>query len=230
MVLMPLIDGQTDPTIATYAKEGECSFRIASQRDSAGEAEAAVNEMIEKVDELIGKYIYSYDDEDLKEVVVHELTDKNLTLTSAESATGGMFAASITDVSGASSVLKQSYVVYSNEAKESVLGVSAETIEKYSVVSAEVAMEMARGALAKSGADISVSVTGYAGPEADPGRENGEAYIGYAYKDSYGSVPILTKRSDRKWNRHYFTLNMLRTVYNIINENEEFKKRYDFVG
>ena len=101
MDLMPLIDGQTDPTIATYAKEGECTLRIASQRDTIEEAKAAVDEMTGKVNELIGEYIYSYDDEELEEVVVRLLKEKHLRITSAESATAGMFASSLAEVPGA---------------------------------------------------------------------------------------------------------------------------------
>ena len=66
--LLPLIDEQTDPTIATYAKEGECTLRVASQRDTPEEAKEAVEEMLSKIDEIVGRYIYSYDDEELNEV------------------------------------------------------------------------------------------------------------------------------------------------------------------
>ena len=98
MLLMPLIDGQTDPTIATYAKEGECTLRVASQRDSEEEASAAVDEMTERVRKLAGEYIYSLENEELNEVVVRILKEKGLTIASSESCTGGMFAAAITDV------------------------------------------------------------------------------------------------------------------------------------
>jgi nicotinamide-nucleotide amidase len=215
-LLMPLIDCQTDPTIATYAKEGECTLRVASQRDTAEEAEAAVNEMTERITGLAGEYIYSYDDEDLNEVVVRILREKGLHITSAESCTGGLFASAITDVAGASNVLASAYVTYSNESKSSELGVPPEVIDSFGVVSSETAEAMARGALARSGADIAVSVTGYAGPEADPGHEAGEAYIGYATKDTCGHYSIRTSRDDRKWNRRYITLRMLRAVYLLI--------------
>lgn len=214
--LLPLINGQTDPTIATYAKEGECTLRVASQRDTLEEAEAAVNEMISKVNELVGDYIYSYDNEELNEVVVRKLKEKNLTIAAAESCTGGLFAASITDVAGASSVMKYSYVTYSCEAKTDMVGVPPEMIEEFGVVSAEVAESMASGARKASGADIGIAITGYAGPEADPGRSPGEAYIGYSFGDKTGSVQVLTSRPFRKWNRNYFRLRMLRTVYQLI--------------
>ncbi|MBQ6582744.1 MAG: CinA family nicotinamide mononucleotide deamidase-related protein, partial [Mogibacterium sp.] len=216
MKLMPLIDGQTDPTIATYAKEAECSFRIASRRDTLEEARNAVNEMLEKVFPLVGEYIYSCDDEELNEVVVRKLKERGLTLSSAESCTAGLFAASITDVPGASKVYTRGYVTYDAAAKISMVGVRPETIGKYSVVSRETAREMAVGAMTQAGADLAVSVTGYAGPEADEGRSVGEAWIGYAYRDVSGAVQILTGWNDRRWNRNFFRLRMLRAVNEIL--------------
>ena len=216
MLLMPLIDGQTDPTIATYAKEGECTLRVASQRDSEEEASAAVDEMTERVRKLAGEYIYSLENEELNEVVVRILKEKGLTIASSESCTGGMFAAAITDVAGASDVISSSYVTYSNESKIKELGVPAETIERFGVVSKETAEAMAAGTKKRSGADIAVSITGFAGPESDPGYEAGEAYIGYAVGDIKGHIEIHTSRNFRTWNRRYFTLMMLRAVYMLI--------------
>lgn len=215
-LLMPVIDGQTDPTVATYAKEGECTLRVASQRDTIEEAESAVSEMISRIDSLAGEYIYSYDDEELKEVVVRILKEKGLKITSAESCTGGLFPASITDVAGASEVMSSAYVTYSNESKIKELGVPAGLIDRYGVVSPQVAEAMAVGAKARAEADIAVSVTGYAGPEADPGHEAGEAYIGYAIGDVTGHDVINTSRNDRKWNRNYILLRMLKAVYQLI--------------
>ena len=216
MLLMPLIDGQTDPTIATYAKEGECTLRVASQRDSEEEALAAVDSMTERIKALAGDYIYSYENEELNEVVVKILKAKGLKIASAESCTGGMFAAAITDVAGASEVLSSSYVTYSNESKINEIGVPAETIERFGVVSKETAEAMAAGARKRSGADIAISITGFAGPESDPGHEAGEAYIGYALGDIKGHFEIHTSRNDRKWNRRYLMLRMLRAVYMLI--------------
>ena len=215
-LLMPLIDGQTDPTVATYAKEGECTLRVASQRDTLDEAKSAAEDMIARIDALAGKYIYSYDDEELDMVVVRLLKEKHLTISAAESCTGGMFASAITNVAGASDVLKASFVTYSNEAKHKLVGVPYETIETYGVVSPETAEAMAEGAMNAFGADIGISVTGFAGPDADPGHSAGEAYIGYAYRDRTGHVPVNTSRNIRNWNRNYYKLRMLRTVYLIL--------------
>ena len=99
--------------------------------------------------------------------------------------------------------------------------VDSKIIEERSVVSSEVAILMAKGAQKSSNSDIAISITGYAGPEADEGRENGNAFIGYACGNKLGNksgfIEINTKRNDRKWNRNFFKLRMLLVVYNIIN-------------
>jgi nicotinamide-nucleotide amidase len=214
--LMPLIDGQTDPTIATYAKEGECTLRVASQRDTIEEAREAVENMIDKISGIVGDWIYSTDNEELNEVVVKKLREKGLKLTSAESCTGGCFAASITDVPGASNVFEYGFVTYSEGAKESVIGVDPDIIKKYTVVSSETALAMAEGAFSKSGADIAVSITGFAGPDADEGREPGTAFIGYCFRGRKGTLEVRTGRDDRAWNRNYFRLMMLKTVNELL--------------
>lgn len=216
-LLLPVIDGQTDPTIATYVKEGEAMIRVASQRSTMAEAEAAVQDMIDKINSICGQYIYSYDNEELNEVVVNLLKEKGLRLSSAESCTGGMFASCITDVPGASKVFTLSMVTYSEESKIKQLGVSSETIDKYGVSSAETAVSMAEAALEKGEADIAVSITGNAGPDAYEGQQGGQAFIGYATSDRSGHIYIDTGgRNHRRWNRNFFRLIMLRTVYRII--------------
>lgn len=215
-VLLPLIDGQSDPTIATYAKEGECTLRVASKRKTIEEAKASVADMISKIENICGKYIYSYDDEELNEVVVRILKEKNLTLSSAESVTGGLFASSITDVPGASKVFKAGFVTYSDSSKINDLGVSKDLIDKYTVSSPEIAVEMAKCAISRTKSDISISITGNAGPESYEGQHPGLAYIGWAYRGRSGYVEVDTGRDLRKWNRNYFRLRMLRTVYLLL--------------
>lgn len=103
----------------------------------------------------------------LEEQVVKTLNEKGLVLATAESCTGGLIAKRITDVSGSSSVFNCGIVSYSNEIKESVLGVSHKTIETYGAVSEQTVREMVKGVLKISGADIAVSVSGIAGPNSD---------------------------------------------------------------
>ena len=103
---------------------------------------------------------------------------KTLTVATAESCTGGLVAAAISEISGSSSVLDRGFVTYSNEAKQQMLGVTPATIDVYGAVSTECAEEMAKGALAHAQVDLAVSITGIAGPTgATPGKPIGLVYF-----------------------------------------------------
>lgn len=114
-----------------------------------------------------------------EEVLVELLKERKLHVSTAESCTGGLIAATIINVSGASAVLDQGLVTYSNEAKERLLGVQGKTLEAYGAVSPETAEEMARGAAASAGAEVGISSTGIAGPDGGT-REKpvGLVYLG----------------------------------------------------
>ena len=216
-VLLPLIDGQTDPTIATYAKEGECSLRIASKRPTKEEAEAAVEDMTARVMDIIGEYVYSTDNEELADVVANMLLDKNITISCAESCTGGLFAGTLINTDGISKVFDRGIVTYSNEAKIKELGVKAETLDTFGAVSPETAAEMAEGIRVKTGTDMAVSVTGIAGPgggSAD--KPVGLVYIGIAYDGKTDVVKAQMRNVTRNWNRNYAVLNMLYEIYKRI--------------
>lgn len=216
-VLLPLIDGQTDPTIATYAKEGECSLRIASKRATSDEAEAAVDWMTKEVLDIIGDYVYSLDNEELIDVVGKLLKDKNISVSCAESCTGGLFAGALTSIDGISQVFERGIVTYSNRAKMEELGVSASTLEKFGAVSRETAAEMAEGLKAKTGSDLCISVTGIAGP--DGGSEEkpvGLVYIGICYEGKTDVIKTQMRNVNRNWNRNYAVLNMLHEIYKRI--------------
>lgn len=115
----------------------------------------------------------------IAEELVFKLKEKQYHITTAESCTGGLIAAYIVEVSGASDVFEEGYVTYSNRVKEKNLGVSEKTIEAYTVVSEEVASEMAEGVRKKADVELSVSVTGYAGPDdGEDGTPAGTVYIG----------------------------------------------------
>lgn len=120
----------------------------------------------------------------LEEEVVNKLLEKNLIITTAESCTGGLIAAAIVNVSGASGCFNEGYITYANESKIRLLGVKEESIREFGVVSGVVVKEMAEGVLKKAGADISVAVSGIAGPlggSAD--KPVGTVYIGLCLKD-----------------------------------------------
>lgn len=113
--------------------------------------------------------------------LVRRLKKGNYTITVAESCTGGLLASTLTDIAGASAWFKQSWVTYANEAKVRELGVSEEALEKKGAVSARVAIQMAQGALQRSGADLAIAITGIAGPGNDSTTKDvGIVYVGIA--------------------------------------------------
>lgn len=214
-VLLPLIDSQTDPTIATYAKEGECSLRIASKRRTIEEADAAVNDMLEKVKSYIGEYIYSIDNEEMHEVAGRLLCEKNISISSTESCTGGEFAAKLVKVPGISNVFERGLVTYSNKSKIEELGVKAETIEKHTAESREVAIEMAEGLYNKTKSRICISSTGVAGPGNLGDIPAGTMWVGICVDGKTDAIELNTGRDNREWNRTYCTLVMMNEIRKI---------------
>ena len=142
-----------------------------------------IEPVFEKIKDVLGPYIYSTEeDETLEDAIIHLLNEKGLTITTAESCTGGLLAGRLINVSGASDVYKEGFVTYSNEAKAKRLGVTQATLDTYGAVSEECAAEMARGAAMAAGTDIGVSTTGIAGPlGGTPEKPVGLVYIGIYY-------------------------------------------------
>jgi len=215
--LQPVINGQTDPTIATYAKEGESCVRVTSKRATEAEAVAAVDAMVEKIRGLVGQYIYSINDEELNQVVARKLIEKNLTISSAESCTGGLFASTLIGNDGISSSFERALVTYSNRAKEEELGVSRETLERFGAVSEETAVEMADGLRKVTGSDLCISVTGIAGPSGGTEEKPvGLVYICLNYKGEVDCREYRVRQLNRNWIRNYVVMLMLRMVYQKI--------------
>ncbi|MDB4257915.1 competence/damage-inducible protein A [bacterium] len=139
------------------ARLGEVDLRLIGTPD-------AIQQGRDIAEASFSDYLIGDDGSSLEKVVVELLTRTGKAITTAESCTGGLIASRITDVSGASAAFTHGFVTYSNEAKQQLIGVKAETLEAHGAVSEEVAGEMAAGALQVSGADIAVSITGIAGP------------------------------------------------------------------
>ncbi len=137
-----------------------------------------------------GSSLYSFEDKELLEfLLINRMSKKGLTLTAAESCTGGLFMANMINVSGASSVINRSYVTYANKAKEECLGVSHDTLVSYGAVSKETAGEMARGAAKAAAADIAVAITGIAGPlGGTPAKPVGTVYLSCYYKEKIHTI------------------------------------------
>ena len=161
-----LLKKQKNPTIAPYAKTGEVHLRVTARAKDEKEAKKMCKPIVRELKARFGKDIYTTEEEKtLEEAVVELLADQGLTLATAESCTGGMLAARIVNVPGASRVLKESFVTYSDRAKRKRLLVKKGTLAKEGAVSSKTAKEMAKGGCFTSGADVCVSITGIAGPE-----------------------------------------------------------------
>ncbi|MGI6006281.1 MAG: competence/damage-inducible protein A [Ruminococcus sp.] len=160
-----LISAQSNPTIAPYAKIGEVHLRVTASAFNDEAAERLIKPVVKELKKRFGKHIYTTDEKvTLEESLVKMMKKRKLTLTCAESCTGGAISARIVNVPGASDVLKQGLVTYSNKAKRRYLNVKKETLKSVGAVSRETAFEMAKGGCVQTGSDACVAVTGIAGP------------------------------------------------------------------
>lgn len=166
-----------NPTLAPYAKTGECLVRVTAKAETLERAEEMMAPVIERVKGIFGDLVYAVDGLNLAEHTVKLLIEKGVTIAAAESCTGGELEKRITDIPGASATLKGGVVVYTNEAKHLLLGIPMETIEGYGAVSFEVAAELAERVRRKLVADLGVGVTGLAGPDGDGVHEVGTVFL-----------------------------------------------------
>ena len=178
------MNAMTNPTLAPYAKEGECELRITAKAATEAEARALIAPVEEALREEFGDLIYGADVSSLEEVVLGLLKEKGLTLGSAESCTGGLIAKRLTDLPGASAVFRGGVVSYATPVKHTVLGVPEDMLDTLGAVSAPVARAMAEGARRVLGCDLAVSATGVAGPDSDErGNPVGLVYVALAAPD-----------------------------------------------
>lgn len=182
--IQDMIDAQNNPTIATYAKTGEVHLRVTARAESEAEAKKMIKPVVRELKVRFGKNIYTTDEhKTLEECVIDLLKDQELELTTVESCTGGALAARLVNVPGASDVLKQGLVTYSNKSKRKFTLVKKSTLKDEGAVSHKTAKEMAKGAVENTGCDVSVSVTGLAGPNGGTKEKPvGLVYIGCCYK------------------------------------------------
>lgn len=174
----------SNPTLAPYAKEGECELRVTAKADTQAQAQALLQPTIEQVQQLFGAMVYGIDVSSLEEVVMGLCRERGMTLGVAESCTGGLISKRLTDVAGASAVFKGAVISYTNEVKSKLLGVPQQLLDEHGAVSAQVAAAMAEGARKAIGCDIALSATGVAGPDKDDrGNEIGTMFVALAAKD-----------------------------------------------
>ncbi len=175
--LMALVEGQTNPTLATYAKDGIVTIRVTAHNQDGMTGKSLVLEMCDTICSILGDHVYASDDEELEVIVHRMLKERKLKFACCESCTGGMLSQRMTSIPGASEVFICGAVTYREESKIALARVSVDTIAQHSAVSKETALEMVRGIVAVSGSDVAVSITGYAGPKSGD-EPVGRVYIG----------------------------------------------------
>jgi len=175
------MNAMTNPTMAPYAKEGECELRITAKAATDEQAQALLRPAVEEMKALFGDLVYGVDVTCLEQTVFGLLREKGMTIGCAESCTGGLIAKRLTDLSGVSSVFKGGIVSYTNEIKHKLLNVPQALLDEHGAVSAPVAAAMAEGARAALNCDIALSSTGVAGPDRDDrGNEVGTMFVAIA--------------------------------------------------
>ena len=182
--IVDMLERQVNPTIAPYAKTGEVHLRVTAKAVDEKAAKKLLKPVVKELKNRFGNNVYATQENvTLEQAVVDLLLKNQMTVSTAESCTGGMVAARLINVPGVSEVFKSGYITYSNKAKRKIIGVKRSDLEKYGAVSEKVCRDMAKGVAALTKADVAVSVTGIAGP--DGGTEEkpvGLVYIGCAVK------------------------------------------------
>ena len=180
-LLKDIILSQTNPTVAPYASQGMVRIRLTARAATEEEGEALIAPVADMIAARTEPYLFSTTGQALEEVIGQQLTARGQSLALAESCTGGLVGHRITNVAGSSRYFLRGYVVYSNAAKVSDLGVQESTLAQYGAVSPQTAQEMAEGVRRAAGADFGLAITGIAGPDGGtPEKPVGLVYIALA--------------------------------------------------
>lgn len=206
---------KANPTLALLAGKGEVKIRITASAASQSEASKMLKSVENKIRNKVGEYIYGTDNESLPEAVGKLLKNKNLTLSLAESCTGGLLGKRFTDIPGSSAFFRGGVTAYSNQIKRDVLQVKPEILTNYGAVSQECAQAMAIGVFKLFNTDIALSITGIAGPGGGTEKKPvGTVYIGIKYKmETF--VHEFNFHGTRKHNRWLSTQKALFMLFNL---------------
>lgn len=220
-VLSDLIENQTDPTIAPYAKTGEVTLRLSTKADDLETAKAKLDELEHKI--LANKtlnsiplenLLYGYgDDNSMARVVFDLLKQKHKTITAAESLTAGLFQSSIADFPGSSAVFNGGFVTYSIEEKSKMLQIPLKDLQEHGVVSHFTAEKMAEQSRLLTDADFGIGLTGVAGPDGLEGHPAGTVFIGIATREKVHSIRVVIggrSRSDVRYIACLYAFNLVR--------------------
>ena len=220
-VLSDLIDNQTDPTIAPYAKTGEVTLRLSTKTDNITSAKEKLDALEQKILATktlnsipLGQLFYGYgDDNSMARVVFDLLKEKHKTITAAESLTAGLFQSSITDFAGSSAVFNGGFVTYSMREKAKMLHIPLEDLQEHGVVSHFTAEKMAEQSRLLTDADFGIGLTGVAGPDSLEGHPAGTVFIGLATREKVYSIHVVIgerSRSDVRYIATLYAFNLVR--------------------
>ncbi|AJD91069.1 damage-inducible protein [Jeotgalibacillus malaysiensis] len=196
-----ILSEQSNPTIAPLAEDGEVTLRVTARSSDLNEAEHLVDQMVRVIEDRVGDYCYGYDQNNLLQKLSLLLEHKKMTVSSAESLTGGLFSSELASIPGASNYLSGGITVYTDEAKKNVLGVEKDLLDQYGAVSRECAESMAQQIRIKFGSDVGISFTGVAGPGDYHGIAEGTVWIGVSLSSGYTASFTLTLKGDRNFKR-----------------------------
>lgn len=211
--LIDLIDGQTNPTVATYAGDGKVLLRVTASGEDEKRNIIDVENYVSIIKDRIGNHIVSEKGEDIDKVILDLLKEKKLKIALVESCTGGKITSALIKHSGASDVVECGLITYSNEAKMREVNVSHDTLQTFGAVSHQTCYEMVKGLIEKTGADIGISVTGIAGPSGGTlEKPVGLVYIGisvggdiYTFENKFtGDRELIQNRTVYKALKHLY--------------------------
>jgi nicotinamide-nucleotide amidase len=178
-----LMDRKRNPVVGTTVAGGVVSVRVRSEFAQVAEAQRAMDDTFSQIERKLGPIVYGRDNDTLQHSVLHLLKERKQTLATAESCTGGLLGAMLTDIPGSSAAYLGGWVTYANHMKARELGVPAALLERHGAVSQEVVRAMAQGAIEQSGADWSLAITGIAGPDGGTAEKPvGTVWVGLGRK------------------------------------------------
>jgi len=219
-ILADLIDQQTDPTLAPYAKTGEVTLRLSTKAVSQEKADRVLDILENQIlnrqtfdGHSLRDICYGYGEEtSLASVVVEELKKRQKSITAAESLTAGLFQATLADFSGVSAIFNGGFVTYSLEEKSKMLDISEQELKEHGVVSEFTARKMAEQARLKTQSDYGVSLTGVAGPDSLEGHPAGTVFIGLAQEQGTEVIKVNIGGRSRADVRHIAVMHAFNLV------------------
>lgn len=219
-ILADLIDHQTDPTLAPYAKTGEVTLRLSTKAVSQEKADRVLDILENQIlnrqtfdGHSLRDICYGYGEEtSLASVVVEELKKRQKSITAAESLTAGLFQATLADFSGVSAIFNGGFITYSLEEKSKMLDISEQELKEHGVVSEFTARKMAEQARLKTQSDYGVSLTGVAGPDSLEGHPAGTVFIGLAQEQGTEVIKVNIGGRSRADVRHIAVMHAFNLV------------------